>query len=340
MSFEMSQRHENQAGPYRIGLVLVPEFSLLVVVLMSELLRIANLAAGRAVFETRLLSVDGNPVKASSGNIVSVNSAITPTDHLDAAIICASYNPLEADSQRLRQWLRRIDRSGTLLGGIDTGTLLLASAGLLDGKRATLHWDEINVARELFPAINFSGDIVDSSDRRLTGSGSLGAIDFTLSLVSQFAGEELATKVLNLTLDGRTRSKPDAAHPIISQATNLMRQNLDCPLSNAEVARRIKVSVRQLNRVFSTYLGKSPGQHYNALRLGKAKDMLTRTGFSIAEIAAATGFSSASWFSQSFKSHFGLTPSDQREKGAGVQSATNILTHGLSLATCDTSAKG
>jgi transcriptional regulator GlxA family with amidase domain len=203
---------------------------------------------------------------------------------------------------------------------------------LLDGKRATIHWDEIEIARELFPKVDFSGDLVDASARRLTGCGSLGTIDFALSLIRQVAGDELTTKVLDMTLHGRTRSASDAAHPLVSQATALMSRNLDSPLSTAEVARRLGVSVRQLNRMFSSHLGKSPGRHYGALRLGKAKDMLTRTGFSMAEIAAATGFGSASWFSQSYKNHFGLTPRDQREKGAGVQSATNILTQGLSLA--------
>jgi AraC family carnitine catabolism transcriptional activator len=328
----MPQSSQTPAAPCRIALVLVPEFSLLVVVLISELLRIANLAAGHGVFETCLLSADGKPVKASSGNILGVNRAIAAEDRLDAAVVCASYRPLEGDSPALRQWLRRMDRKGTLLGGIDTGTLLLASAGLLDGKRATLHWDEIEVARELFPKVDFSGDLVDASARRLTGCGSLGTIDYALSLIARFAGDALTAAVLNLTLHGRTQARLDASHPVLSQATSLMSRNLDSPLSTSDMARRLGISVRQLNRLFSAHLGKSPGQHYAALRFGKAKDMLTRTGFSIAEIAAATGFGSASWFSQSYRNHFGMTPSDQREKGPGILSATNILTQGLSLA--------
>ncbi|GAB5469287.1 MAG: HTH-type transcriptional regulator CdhR [Rhodospirillales bacterium] len=302
--------------PRRVAILLLPAHSQMVQMLLVELLRIAGLVRAEA-FETINCSTDGLPVRASNGRKTEIDAAMTAVARPDAVVVCASYEPYRHLEPRAIAWLRQLARHGTLIGGIDTGSLLLAEAGLLDGQRAALHWDELDLARRRYPKVTFTGTLVERTPTRLTGCGSLGTVEFALDLIEVFQGAEVAEQVKDLTIHGRHEASFEQNDPDLKRALQAMTESLDRPLPLAAVATRAAVSSRQLTRLFDRRFGVSPGRYYLDLRLARAWDLATKTRFPLTEVALSTGFNSASWFSRAFKAKYGLSPSQARY-GAGA----------------------
>ena len=190
----------------------------------------------------------------------------------------------------------------------------LAEGGLLEGRRATLHWDELDLAREKYPGVRFTGALVERSPRRLTGCGSLGTIEFALELVAAFAGREIADRVMDLTIHGRHETKFEHANPALSKAIKAMSEDIGAPLAIEAIAQLVNLSTRQLTRKFDIEFGIGPGRYYLNLRLDRAHELITKTRFPLSEIALSTGFNSASWFSRAFKAKFSKSPTEARKR--------------------------
>jgi AraC family carnitine catabolism transcriptional activator len=124
---------------FDILFVLVPGFSMIALYSALEPLRVANRFGGE-LFRWRFVSPGGEAVIASNGIPVSVEGALAAAGRPNLAVVCSSYDHDKAMTAPLRAALRRLDRAGVWLGGLDTGPILLADAGLLDGRRATCHW--------------------------------------------------------------------------------------------------------------------------------------------------------------------------------------------------------
>lgn len=297
----------------RVAIVLLSEHSMMVHTLLAELLRIAGLA-GAVQFETIVCSSDGRPVSSSNGRVVEIDAALADVSRPNAAIVCASYNPYDHVDRALIALLRPLERRGTLIGGVDTGAITLAEGGLLEGRRATLHWDELDLAREKYPGVRFTGALVERSPRRLTGCGSLGTIEFALELVAAFAGREIADRVMDLTIHGRHETKFEHANPALSKAIKAMSEDIGAPLAIEAIAQLVNLSTRQLTRKFDIEFGIGPGRYYLNLRLDRAHELITKTRFPLSEIALSTGFNSASWFSRAFKAKFSKSPTEARKR--------------------------
>ncbi len=297
-----------------MAVVLVPQFSQMVFTLLSELLRIAELS-GKHRFETVLCSVDGNPVSASNGGMQPIDTSIQDVNRIDAVIVCASYNPLDHLDARLIRWLRARYRHGSLVCGLDTGTFMLAEAGILKDKRATIHWDDLEIARHRYPDVTFTSALFECDGRCITSCGSLGTIEFTLELMAFFAGREIADYVLDQTVRGRVEKQMELRNPVLARATKVMAENIEHPVSIDQIAHDVGISTRQLSREFHTEFGVSPIRYYTGLRLDFADSLVKKTRFSLSEIALASGFGSLSWFSRSYKKRFSITPMSARHGG-------------------------
>lgn len=298
---------------YKISIVLLPEFSDLVLTLVRELLRISQLTSA-CRFDVALHSADGRPVRASNGHRFDVEASFEGTDRLDAMLVCASYNPMTHVDQTLMASLRRQHRHGALIAAVDTGPLILAEAGLLDDRRATVHWDELAVARRRYPKVDFVSALVERDGPFLTSCGSLGTIEFALEIIAHFAGRHVAEMVVGLTGRNRVDDQLGTTSQNLAKAVQLMGQNIETPLSIAQIASSVGLSQRQLARQFLTEFSLPPVKYYTRMRLELADELLRKTRFPISEIATASGFSSLSWFSQSYRNHFGRPPSTARAR--------------------------
>jgi len=203
------------------------------------------------------------------------------------------------------------------------GSLLLARAGLLDGCRCTLHWENLPGFVEEFPGIEVSGELFAIDGRRYTCAGGTAALDMLLWLIGQQHGHALATQVSELFIHSAIRqqqqpqrmdlrARTGVCHPRLLECIELMEANVEQPLTLCELAEVTGTSKRQLERLFRRYLHSSPGRYYLQLRLRAGRKLLEQTSLPIIEVACACGFSSAGHFSQRFRALFGQTPRQAR----------------------------
>lgn len=309
--------------PEPVGFLLIPRFSMMAFFSAVEPLRIANRLAGRTLYRWTLISEDGQPVTASNDMTLLVDHGLTDAPSLPTLAVCAGFEPERDLSRRLSQWLHRQASEGCLLGGIDTGPLLLAEVGLLDGHRLTLHWESLPAFRERFPALDAVESLFEIDSRRFTCAGGAAAMDMTLSLIAQRHGQSLADDVSEQLIHARLRPRQDHQRlPLVKRlgthrrplidAVAQMERHLEQPIPLADLASGIGLSLRQLQRLFLGELGKRPRDYYLELRLDRARHLLEETERDVLSIGLACGFTSASSFARAYRQHYGHPPSAAR----------------------------
>ena len=322
--------------PERIGFLLVPQFSMMAFFSAVEPLRIANRASGRRLYSWHVFAVAGAPGEASNGMTVVADRAIGAVERFPAVVVCASFEPERSVSKPLLNWLRRLARQGAELGGLDTGTYILARAGLLNGYHVTVHWENLPGFAESFPDIEASEDLFEIEGKRFTCSGGTAAIDMMLTMISAQHGQGLAVAVSEQLLHDRIRSPGDhqrvalglrlgVRHPKLISILETMEQHVEDPLTLDQLARLGGISRRQLERLFRSYLDDTPSGYYLKLRLKRSRHLLEQTDMSVMQVAMACGFVSAPYFSRAYRGLFGRSPREDRRlvrlTGAGARLA-------------------
>lgn len=323
----MLQPH-NRETPQRIGFLLLPRFSMICLLSAIEPLRGANRTLGYEAYRWSFISVDGRPVEASNGMRLAAASGIGAIADLPAVTVVASYDPLAVVDTGLLRWLRSLYRLGTDLGAFETGTLVLAEAGLLAGRRVTLHWETLAAFRERHLDIDARDSLFEIDGPIFTCSGGTAAMDLVLHLIGQHHSKDLAASVSEQFLhteiraqDARQRMAADhraGVHvPELARATEIMQANLETPLDVPSLAARCAVGRRRLERLFIRHLGAPPQRYYLRLRLERARHLLRHGHLPVHEVAIACGFGSASWFTRAYRTHFGHQPSGERVSPGG-----------------------
>jgi len=308
----------------------LPNFTTIGLASAVETLRMANLAARLPLYRTVLIAASPEPVVASNGMRVLPDHSIADAPALDALFVVGA-NPIDrsrSGTRALIDWLRQLARQRLPLGGICTGSYLLAKAELLDGYRCTIHWEDLQALQEHFPDIIISSQLFELDRDRFTCSGGVAAMDMMLQLVArQAGGQGIAAKAAELLLCDRVRGERErqrvplrtllgSAQPKLSQVVAIMEANLEEPLGLEELASLNEVTVRQLERLFHKYLQRTPSQYYLELRLSRARELLLRSDVQVREVALACGFSSPAHFSKSYSRFFGLSPLGERRQAS------------------------
>ena len=315
----------NYSGPTPelIGFLLLPRFSMMAFFSAVEPLRIANRISGRPLFEWMLISENGGSVTASNGMTLLADQTIESVHYLPSLALCSGFDPERYLSPALVRWLRRLSAAGCVLGGLDTGCFVLAAAGLLNGERVTLHWESLPSFKERFPAIATSNELFELGARRFSCAGGTAAMDMALDVIARRHGQRLAIDVSEQLVHERMRTRHDQQRMTLArrldthnarlvEAVDLMERHLETPLSLADVARRSRVSLRQLQRIFEHELGNSPRDWYLGLRLERAYHLLTETDLDVLVVGLACGFASSSSFSRAFRQRYGRSPREVR----------------------------
>ena len=312
-----------QGAPVQIGFFLVPKFSMMAFSSAVEPLRVANLIGGRELFRWRVFSRDGAPVEASNGMAVLAEGSIANTPRLNTLFVCASHEPLETLDSAAAAWFRRMAVGGTTMGALDTGAWLLARAGLLDGYRATVHWEWRDAFAEDFPEVDCRTSLFETDRGRLTCAGGTAALDMMLHLIGLRFGHQLAIDISEQFIHERIRPAEDAQRmalgrrlgvtdPKLEAVIAAMEESLEEPVPSREFARIAGVSERQLERLFRRALGCTPTRYYLDLRLRRARILLGQTRMPVMEVALACGFATPAHFSRTYKQHFGHAPRAER----------------------------
>lgn len=318
--------------PLVIDFLVLPDVSMLSLASAIEPLRAANRVAGRTLFRRRLLSPDGAAVPTSGGVPIPVEAAFRAGDARDCLVVVAAFNVGTHARPPLLAALRHVARKGIALGGIESGSWVLAMAGLLDGRRATTHWEDLEEFAARFTGIDVRPDryVVDGS--RFTTGGASPALDLMLHLIRARHGSALALDVASLFIYDELRVAGDPqpmvslgrlgwSEPRVASAIRIMEERLDRPLAVPELARRAGIGARMLETLFARAVGMSPRDYYAALRLNAGRRLVLETPKSMTEIAAQTGFASASAFARSFRARFGESPREARARRRGGNDA-------------------
>jgi AraC family carnitine catabolism transcriptional activator len=320
-------------GPEPIGFLLVPRFSMMAVTSAIEPLRVANRLSGRQLFSWHLYSPDGAPVPASNGLPIVVEAAIEAFSGGPTLVVCPSFDPQLFETKALLASLRRIARSGVTMVAVDTGAHFLARAGLLDGVRVTMHWEAVPGFREEFPGIEVSEELFEIAGRVVTCAGGTAALDMMLEMIRRKHGEALAVAVSEQFIHDRIRDRSSAQRMALEsrlgtgngkvvKAVAMMEAAIERPLAASTMAARLGITGRQLERLFRSHLGTTPGHHFLGLRLARARQLLQQTEMTVVEIAVATGFSSASCLSRAYRGRYGVAPrADRRPMAPGDAAA-------------------
>lgn len=307
----------------RYGLLLVPNFSLIALAAVVDPLRLANGVLGRKVYEYVTLGAGLEAVASSDGIRVLPDRSLADGGMLDAVFVIGP-NPIpKRGFGDVSNWLRRQAARGVALGGVDTGTFFLARAGLLDGYRCTIHWEDRDALLEQFPQLIVSNHLVEIDRDRYTCSGGVSPLDLMTLLLSRPPGSRaLAAQVSDL-LVAQQRS-PDERQTVplrqryshvpglLVEALEMMESNVEEPLKPDEIAGYLGVSRRTLERLFQRQLGMSPAQKYLEIRLERARLAMLRGNRGLDEVAQSVGFASPSHFIARYRQAFGKTPAADR----------------------------
>lgn len=308
---------------HRIGFFLVPEFSFIALASAVEPLRLANRVSGHNLYSWRTYSVDGEPVQASNGVSIPTDGAVADVGALPTVIVCGGVDVHRHTDKALIGRLRRLASHGATVGALCTGSHVLARAGLLDGYRCTIHWENLGSFAEEFPEIDVTSELFEIDRNRFTCAGGTAALDMMLHIIAVQMGHDTAALVADQLIHHRIRdgherqrmelrSRLGVSHPKLLAVISHMEDSLEEPKSCTELASNVGLSTRQLERLFRKYLDRAPTRYYLGLRLNRARFLLLQTSLPILSVALACGFISASHFSKSYREYFGRTPSQER----------------------------
>ena len=310
-------------GPQRVGFLLLPKFSLMAFSAASEPLRVANWLSGKTLYEWWLLSEDGAPVSASNHMPCIPDYAIDQIVECDMVVVCASFDPERAATNKTINWLRRMSRTGAKLGSLDTGSYVLASAGLLDGYQATIHWENLESFTGEFPKVETRQDIFVIDRMRFTSAGGTAGMDMMLNLIHLQHGHELAMAVAEEFIYTRIRKADHAQRPHLTKrlstdnphilkAVEIMESHLEDILKIRDISQIIGVSQKELERVFKRWLKTTPANYYKRLRMERAKSLLQQSNMRVIDVAISCGFTSLAHFSRSYRQSYGHPASIDR----------------------------
>ncbi|MBO9477129.1 GlxA family transcriptional regulator [Shimia sp. R11_0] len=312
-------------APRRFVFVLLENFTMLSFASAIDCLRLANRRLGREHYTWILCGEDTETVTCSTQTTIKLDVGLEELKRDDTIVLCGGLEIQKATTKRLLNWLRREARRGPPIVGLCTAAYTMAKAGLMDGKRATIHWENQDSFAEEFDEVELSKAVFTIDGNRMTTAGGTSSIDLFLKLIAQDLGEDIANWVADQQIYNSIRTDQDTQrlsvptrigvrHPKLSMVIQMMEANIEEPISPSLLAKDVGMSTRQLERLFRRYLNRSPKRYYMELRLQKARNLLMQTDMSVINVALACGFASPSHFSKCYRAHYETTP--YRERGS------------------------
>ncbi|MGO4914886.1 GlxA family transcriptional regulator [Pseudogemmobacter sp. W21_MBD1_M6] len=325
VSRQQKDRSTSETKPKRFVFLLLNKFTMLSFAGAIEPLRIANRIYGQKIYDWKLVAENAESGVCSNGSRFGIDMGLEEMSRDDIILVCGGVDVQSATTKPILNWLRREARRGATIGGLCTGAYTLAKAGLLEGKRATIHWENQDSFLEEFPEVELTKSVFVVDGSRYSTAGGTSSIDLMLKIIADDHGEDLANTVADQLIYSSIRTDQDTQrlsiptrigvrHPKLSQVIQMMENNIEEPISPAKLAKDVGMSTRQLERLFRRYLNRSPKRYYMELRLSKARNLLMQTDMSVINVALACGFASPSHFSKCYRSHYDTTP--YRERGA------------------------
>lgn len=325
MKFDIMRMTANAetSAPIDVVVVVLPESSIMSLASVLDPMRAANRVAGRPVFRWRLLSGDGEAVKLTCDIPIPVDGRFSPPLDGDLLLVIGGFNLYRHAGKRFLAALQECARHFDIVAGIESGCWLLGRSGLLNGRKATAHWEELEDFSQTFPGLTVIGDRFVTDGKYWTSGGASPTFDMMLHLITERLGPALALDVASIFVYDQMHSPTDvqpfvslgrieARDPELAGAIRLMERTLERPMTVAALARRLAISQRKLELLFARALSISPGAYYLRLRLQVAHRLVRDSGIPMRDIALRCGFDSLSAFSRAYRREYGASPLQMR----------------------------
>ncbi|WOD17088.1 GlxA family transcriptional regulator [Paraburkholderia kirstenboschensis] len=329
-----------QASPVRFGIVLLPNFTLTAFSGFVDLLRLAGDEGDLSRPVRCAWSILGEsliPVRASCGIQVTPWTTFEEAGRLDYVVVVGGLLHSGSSASRATlQFIRDSSETSATLVGMCTGAFALMQAEVMTGYRLCVSWFHYWDFIERFPQADERNLVADRlfviDRRRITCSGGRASIDVAAAILLRHFDATIVRKALRILLvdDADKGNAPQPAppglrpstHPKVKRAILLIEQHIGQPLSLGELAHRLEMSVRQLERLFNGEMDTTPLTYGRQLRLRTAAWLLTSSDRTVTEIASSCGFSDASHLGREFKKQYGEAPNAFRAHG--VQPPTGV----------------
>ncbi|SRR5712691_8830499 len=287
----------------------------------------ANRQYGRRVYDLQLISERPGPMTSLSGlRILPDRTIDDPLDTVDTLIVCGTIDPTRAASAALIDWLKRASSGARRYGSVCTGVFPLGTAGLLDKKHVTTHWEFAPALAAAFPLAIVEPDRIFVRDGSLfTSAGVTASIDLALSLVEEDFGPALALSIARWLVmylkrpGGQSQFSVQlttqiASRPPIQQVQQFIRDNPQRDLAVRNLAQQAGMSARSFARVFRNETGMTPADFVAATRVEAVRRLLEETTLPLHRVAAAAGFLTTDAMRRNFRQKCGISPADYRSR--------------------------
>ncbi len=303
--------------PIKISFLLFDQFSNNSLGNCLEPLRASNSFVTSPIFEWQFLTIDGQSVHSSSGLPILPDAALSDLGRCDYLLINSSYGFEQNDTAKTRIALQKAAKFTDTIVGLDTGAWLMAAAGLLTDKSATIHWDVFDDFAERFPSVNAKRKRVVEDGNRITCAGAISSFDLSLTIISKHLGQSSKVDLEAFFMHHDTpfmahSHQKDARDPLVNKALSLMHSYIENPLSRTALAEQLSCQAKTLDRRCIGEFGATAGQIYRHIRLSAAQQLVTSTSLSIFEISLRCGFQNPSAMTRAYKARFGVTPTQNR----------------------------
>ncbi len=304
---------QNSPNATTIDFLVFDQFSNHCMANCLEPFRAANTLAAKELYRWNIVTIDGQPVASSSDLCLMPDQPLQNTQRADYLFVIASYDFRQRDTVHTRRALRSARTRYKTIVGLDAGPWLMASAGLLDDHRCTVHWDIIDEFSEGFPALDVERTRFIWDGAVATCGGAMAAFDLSLDLIREQNGATLAMDVASIFMSmsnptPRFSPNPLCKIPMVQDAIDLMQGHLEDTLTIPDIAGLLGTTAKELHRAFVKDIAQSPQETYRNLRLSFARHLLHTTQQPIQEVVVRTGYQDQSAFSRAFKSRFNQTP--------------------------------
>jgi transcriptional regulator GlxA family with amidase domain len=316
----------------RVWFLACPGTGLLNIANPWEVLGHTNDVLGRAAYDLELFGPGGPLLRTGHGVAVSgVRALPASIRRLPELVIVAGSSrrhPMPEPEAKVVAWLRRHHRRIPRIASICTGAFLLGEAGLLDGRRATTHWQYLKDLGTRFPAARVVDEGIFARDGKVwTSAGLTAGVDLTLALVEEDHGHDVAMTVARRMVLFLRRSGHQAQFsPVLRRQANeppklydlegFVLEHLDRPLPVETIARGVGMSPRTLSRWCRAHLDESPAELVRRVRVDEARRLLEETTLPLKDIAARTGLGDPSTLWRVFGQYLGVTPAAYRDRFA------------------------
>ncbi len=317
----------------KIAIVVFDEAQILDVAGPMEMLRGATLAVRErraqtaAAYETRIVAHRRGPVRTSCGlTIVATDSFATAGDAIDTLIVAGGVMDAALGDAALVEYVRATAAQARRVVATGTGAFVLASAGLLDGRRVTTHWRACKSLAQLFPRIRVEADHVFVRDGKfLTSAGACAAIDQSLALVQEDFGRDVAMSVAHRKVMFLRRTGGESqvsthlaaqmiGHEGLAALATWILAHTETDLTAERLAEQSAMSARTLSRLFSRELGMTPAGFIERARVEVARRLLEESDMRIDAIARKCGLGSEERLRRTFQRCLGMTPREYHDR--------------------------